>query len=129
MGCNQFGGQEPGSDEEVKKFATEKYNVTFDMFSKINVNGGDAHPLWVYLKEKQGGFLMNAIKWNLPSLSSTRRVSLWPGSDLWTIQYLRWRTRSRNLSKSSLLTKCLNIQSTKMYGPVEESVSNTLDPV
>ena len=62
--CNQFGGQEPGSDEEVKKFATEKYNVTFDMFSKINVNGGDAHPLWVYLKEKQGGFLMNAIKWN-----------------------------------------------------------------
>ena len=48
--CNQFGGQEPGSDEEVKKFATEKYNVTFDMFSKINVNGGDTHPLWVYLK-------------------------------------------------------------------------------
>ena len=62
--CNQFGGQEPGSDEEVKKFATEKYNVTFDMFSKINVNGGDAHPLWVFLKDKQGGFLMNAIKWN-----------------------------------------------------------------
>ena len=62
--CNQFGGQEPGSDEEVKKFATEKYNVTFDMFSKINVNGGDAHPLWVYLKDKQGGFMLNAIKWN-----------------------------------------------------------------
>jgi len=62
--CNQFGGQEPGSDEDVKKFATEKYNVTFDMFSKINVNGGDAHPLWVYLKDKQGGFMLNAIKWN-----------------------------------------------------------------
>ena len=48
--CNQFGGQEPGTEAEVKEFATGKYNVTFDMFSKINVNGGDAHPLWVYLK-------------------------------------------------------------------------------
>ena len=62
--CNQFNAQEPGSDQEVKAFATEKYNVTFDMFSKINVNGGDAHPLWVYLKDKQGGFMLNAIKWN-----------------------------------------------------------------
>ena len=48
--CNQFGGQEPGTEAEIKEFATGKYNVTFDMFSKINVNGGEAHPLWVYLK-------------------------------------------------------------------------------
>ena len=48
--CNQFGGQEPGTEADIKEFATGKYNVTFDMFSKINVNGGDAHPLWVYLK-------------------------------------------------------------------------------
>ena len=48
--CNQFGGQEPGTEAEIKEFATGKYNVTFDMFSKINVNGEDAHPLWVYLK-------------------------------------------------------------------------------
>ena len=48
--CNQFGGQEPGTEANIKEFATGKYNVTFDMFSKINVNGGDAHPLWVYLK-------------------------------------------------------------------------------
>ena len=48
--CNQFGGQEPGTEAEIKEFATGKYNVTFDMFSKINVNGGDTHPLWVYLK-------------------------------------------------------------------------------
>ena len=48
--CNQFGGQEPGTEAEIKEFATGKYNVTFDMFSKINVNGGDSHPLWVYLK-------------------------------------------------------------------------------
>ena len=51
--CNQFGGQEPGTEEEIKEFATSKYNVTFDMFSKINVNGGDAHPLWVYLKVRR----------------------------------------------------------------------------
>ena len=50
--------------QEILKFASEKYNVTFDMFSKIDVNGGKAHPLWVYLKDKQGGFMMNAIKWN-----------------------------------------------------------------
>ena len=48
--CNQFGGQEPGTEAEIKEFATGKYNVTFDMFSKIDVNGGDTHPLWVYLK-------------------------------------------------------------------------------
>ena len=62
--CNQFGGQEPGTDQEIKAFATGTYNVTFDMFSKIDVNGGSAHPLWAYLKDKQGGFLVNAIKWN-----------------------------------------------------------------
>lgn len=62
--CNQFGGQEPGSNEEIKQFAESKYNVKFDMFSKIDVNGSNASPLWTYLKEKQAGFLINAIKWN-----------------------------------------------------------------
>jgi len=61
--CNQFGGQEPGAHEEIKKFAS-KYNFKFDMFSKIDVNGSKADPLWVFLKEKQAGFLINAIKWN-----------------------------------------------------------------
>ena len=41
-----------------------KYNVEFDMFSKINVNGDSAHPLFKFLKAKQAGFLVNAIKWN-----------------------------------------------------------------
>ena len=61
--CNQFGSQEPGSNSEIKQFA-EGYGVKFDMFEKIDVNGGKAHPLWVYLKEKQGGPLGSAIKWN-----------------------------------------------------------------
>lgn len=62
--CNQFGGQEPGTDAEVKEFATGKYNAQFDLFSKINVNGDNAHPLWKWLKTKQTGLLVNAIKWN-----------------------------------------------------------------
>jgi len=61
--CNQFGGQEPGTNEEIKAFAAG-YDVKFDMFEKINVNGSDAHPLFKYLKAQQGGMLIDAIKWN-----------------------------------------------------------------
>ncbi|CAD5117139.1 DgyrCDS5945 [Dimorphilus gyrociliatus] len=62
--CNQFGGQEPGTNEEIKAFAQDKYGVKFDMFSKIEVNGNNADPLYKYLKMKQGGFLGDRIKWN-----------------------------------------------------------------
>lgn len=61
--CNQFGGQEPGNSDEICEFVRTK-NVKFDMFEKINVNGNDAHPLWKYLKHKQGGTLGDFIKWN-----------------------------------------------------------------
>ncbi|KAG5893042.1 hypothetical protein JTB14_014822 [Gonioctena quinquepunctata] len=61
--CNQFGGQEPGDNAEVCQFVQSK-NVLFDVFEKINVNGSDAHPLWKFLKHKQGGTLGDAIKWN-----------------------------------------------------------------
>ncbi len=47
--CNQFGGQEPGSASEIKTFCTENYGVTFDMFSKIDVNGDNAAPLYKLL--------------------------------------------------------------------------------
>ncbi len=49
--------QEPGTNAEIKEFATGKYGVKFDMFSKINVNGDNADPLYKYLKSKQGGTL------------------------------------------------------------------------
>jgi phospholipid-hydroperoxide glutathione peroxidase len=62
--CNQFGGQEPGTNEEIKQFVTQNYGVNFDMFAKIEVNGDNAHPLWKYLKDKQGGMLGKFIKWN-----------------------------------------------------------------
>ena len=54
--CNQFGSQEPGTAEEIKKFAAG-YHVGFRMMAKIDVNGSNAHPLWVFLKSKRTGFL------------------------------------------------------------------------
>lgn len=61
--CNQFGGQEPGSPEEIRKFV-DGYGVTFPVFQKIDVNGLNTHPLYKHLKEKQGELLGNDIKWN-----------------------------------------------------------------
>jgi glutathione peroxidase len=53
--CNQFGGQEPGSNDEILEFATSTYDVTFPMFAKIDVNGGGAAPLYQWLKQAQPG--------------------------------------------------------------------------
>ncbi len=57
---NEFGAQEPGTDEEIKAFVTEKFGVTFPMFSKTKANGEDAHPLYQYLKETYP----EDVKWN-----------------------------------------------------------------
>ncbi|QJW94124.1 glutathione peroxidase [Frigoriglobus tundricola] len=63
--CNQFMGQEPGDAEEIKQFCSLKYDVTFPMFAKLNVNGAEAHPLYKYLKSAARGFLgTQGIKWN-----------------------------------------------------------------
>ncbi|MCO4784099.1 MAG: glutathione peroxidase [Candidatus Cloacimonetes bacterium] len=63
--CNQFGGQEPGTDQEIQTFCQVKFGVEFPVFQKINVNGKDAHPLYDFLKEKAPGLLgTKAIKWN-----------------------------------------------------------------
>lgn len=62
--CNQFGNQAPGSNDEIHEFCTLKYNTTFPLFSKIDVNGKNADPLFVYLKENSKGFLGSNIKWN-----------------------------------------------------------------
>ena len=61
--CNQFGGQEPGSNEEIKQFCSSKYSVTFPLFDKIEVNGGNRHPLYVALAGKDSPF-PGDIKWN-----------------------------------------------------------------
>ena len=61
--CNQFGGQEPGTDAEIKQFCTSKYSVTFPMFDKLEVNGANRHPLYVALAGKDSPF-PGDIKWN-----------------------------------------------------------------
>lgn len=63
--CNQFGSQEPGTEAEIQNFCRVNFGVTFPMFSKLNVNGNDTHPLYVYLKSEKPGILgSEAIKWN-----------------------------------------------------------------
>lgn len=63
--CNQFKNQEPGSNEEINDFCQVNYGVSFPMFSKVDVNGEDTHPLFEYLKENATGLLgSKAIKWN-----------------------------------------------------------------
>ena len=62
--CDQFGHQEPGTDAEIRSFCERNYGVTFPLFSKIEVNGESAHPLYKYLKAEAGGVLTDAIKWN-----------------------------------------------------------------
>ncbi|QXP88385.1 glutathione peroxidase [Methylococcus capsulatus] len=63
--CNQFGGQEPGSETEIRRFCSSRYEVSFPLFAKIEVNGEHTHPLYAYLKSAQPGLLgSEAIKWN-----------------------------------------------------------------
>ena len=62
--CNQFGGQEPGDATEIMAFCSSKYDVTFPMFEKVDVNGANAHPLYNYLKGERSGLLGASIKWN-----------------------------------------------------------------
>eukprot|EP00918_Siedleckia_nematoides_P034991 GHVU01076065.1.p2 GENE.GHVU01076065.1~~GHVU01076065.1.p2 ORF type:complete len:169 (-),score=48.63 GHVU01076065.1:58-540(-) len=62
--CNQFGGQEPGSDEEIGGFCQKNYGVSFQMFSKVDVNGDTAHPLYQWLRSEKSGMLGDKIKWN-----------------------------------------------------------------
>ena len=63
--CNQFGGQDPGSADEIGAFCQRNYGVSFDMMEKVEVNGAGAHPLFAWLKPAAPGLLgSEAIKWN-----------------------------------------------------------------
>jgi glutathione peroxidase len=69
--CNQFGAQEPGDAAEMARFCSRKYNVTFPMFGKIDVNGAGAHPLYRFLKGEAKG--VGAIKWNFTKFLIDRK--------------------------------------------------------
>lgn len=62
--CNQFGGQDPGSSEEIGAFCQKNYGVNFPMFAKVDVKGSEAHILFRYLTNNSKGILGNGIKWN-----------------------------------------------------------------
>lgn len=63
--CNQFGFQEPRSNEKINDFCINRFDISFPLFEKIKVNGGEAHPLYQYLKAQAPGFLgFNSVKWN-----------------------------------------------------------------
>jgi len=65
--CNQFGGQEPGSESEIKEFCSTKFGVTFPMFSKIDVNGESRHPLYESIIGENGP-LTGSVKWNFTKI-------------------------------------------------------------
>jgi len=63
--CNQFGRQEPDGEQEIAAFCERRFGVSFPLFAKVEVNGGDAHPLFIELKKRAPGLLgSKAIKWN-----------------------------------------------------------------
>lgn len=72
--CNQFGNQEPGSEAQILEFCRFNYGVTFPIFAKIEVNGSNAHPLYVHLKKHRPGILgSGSIKWNFTKFVVDRR--------------------------------------------------------
>jgi len=62
--CNQFGRQEPGTNQQIQQFATETHGAQFPLFAKVRVNGADAHPFWKFLKSSLKGTFGQSIKWN-----------------------------------------------------------------
>lgn len=72
--CNQFQKQEPGSEKEIQDFCEMNFGVTFPLFSKIDVNGADAHPLYKHLSSELPGLLgSKAIKWNFTKFLVDRK--------------------------------------------------------
>jgi glutathione peroxidase len=72
--CDQFGHQEPGSDAEISAFCDRAYGVTFPLFAKIEVNGKNAHPLYVWLEQEKRGFLGRSIKCTKPAANGVRKA-------------------------------------------------------
>ena len=70
--CNQFASQDPGSDSEIEGFCQLNYGVTFQIMKKVDVNGSNAHPIFVYLKEQTRGLLGSSIKWNFTKFLISR---------------------------------------------------------
>ena len=72
--CNQFGGQEPGSETKIVEYTSMRFNTSFPIFAKIEVNGANTHPLYAHLKDAAAGVLgTKAIKWNFTKFLVNRQ--------------------------------------------------------
>lgn len=74
--CDQFAHQEPGDADDIKRFCSLTYDVSFPMFAKVDVNGGHAHPLFAWLRAQKSGVLGNRIKWNFTKFLVDRSGSV-----------------------------------------------------
>jgi glutathione peroxidase len=74
--CDQFGHQEPGSDDDIKSFCQLNYGVSFPLFSKIEVNGENANRVFKFLKSKKAGLLGDSIKWNFTKFLVDKKGSV-----------------------------------------------------
>lgn len=70
--CNQFGAQDPDSNENIGAFCQKNYGVTFPMMAKVAVNGKEAHPIYQWLRAQKGGVLTDSIKWNFTKFLVSR---------------------------------------------------------
>ena len=71
--CNQFGAQDPGTNDEIGAFCERRYGVSFPMMAKVDVNGDGAHPLWQWLTQQAPGVLgSRAVKWNFTKFLVSR---------------------------------------------------------
>lgn len=96
--CNQFAGQEPGSDEEIASFCSLNYGVSFPIMKKIDVNGDHADPVYQFLKSKKAGLLgFRGIKWNFEKFLVTKDGEV----------YERWASITNPTSLDSYIEKLL----------------------
>ena len=78
--CNDFAGQEPGTNQEIKQFCSRRYEVTFPLFDKIHVKGRDQHPLYAALTGKNSPF-PGEVKWNFGKFLLGRKGEIWQRFD------------------------------------------------
>ncbi|EUB58341.1 Glutathione peroxidase [Echinococcus granulosus] len=110
--CNQFRNQEPGTNAEIKEAARNKFGLTFDFFSKVDVNGPDALPLFIYLQKTLKGTLTN-IKWNFTKFLIDRNG----------IPYKRYSPTTDPEMSTKAVSPPRNLHSPKTSGDVCASVS------
>lgn len=88
--CNQFGKQEPGTNQEIRAFVKDQFKITFPMFDKVQVNGPNAHEIFVFLRTRLTGSFGNSVKWNFTKFLCDRNGQPWrrygPPSDPYSFE-------------------------------------------